>query len=376
MLTTVTRPPRVLIVTPRYAPFIGGVETHVYEVARRLATDEAFRITVLTTDPTGRLPSAERVEGIEIRRVRAWPTQSDYYFAPHLYQVVRHGGWDLVHCQGIHTLVPPLAMLAARRAHIPYVVTLHTGGHSSKLRSGLRDLQWSVLGPLLSGAERIIGVSEFEAKHVQRSARLDPARVMVIPNGSELSARPVSCPTLDDGLIVSVGRLERYKGHQRVLAALPAIRAEVPSARLLVLGGGPYERALRRQAKRLGVEEALEIRSLPHSDRGGMAAALARASLVTLFSDYEAHPLAVMEALAAGRPVLGTDTSGLRELAQRGLIQTVPLGARTATVAAKVVEQLRQPTRRPPVALPTWDDCAAALAEVYRREIGVPACAS
>ena len=125
---------RMLMATPRYFPFMGGVENHVYEVARRLAR-QGVDITVLTTDTSGQLPADELSEGIKIRRVRAWPTQRDYYFAPDVYRLIRRGDWDIVHIQSYHTLVAPLAMLAARRARIPYVLTFHGGGHSSRLRN-------------------------------------------------------------------------------------------------------------------------------------------------------------------------------------------------------------------------------------------------
>ena len=63
---------RILMVTPRYLPLTGGVELHVHETARRLV-QRGVEMTVLTTDPKEALPAKERIEGIEIRRVRAWP---------------------------------------------------------------------------------------------------------------------------------------------------------------------------------------------------------------------------------------------------------------------------------------------------------------
>jgi hypothetical protein len=90
-----------------------------------------------------------------------------------------------VHVQGVHTLVAPLAMFAAARSRVPYVVTFHTGGHSSWLRSALRPLQWRTLRPLLAGADRLIGVSAFEAKLFEGTLGLPPWRFVVIANGSE-----------------------------------------------------------------------------------------------------------------------------------------------------------------------------------------------
>src|SRR5438270_1075286 len=103
---------RVLMVAARYFPYVGGVETHVYEVGRRLAR-AGIEITVLTTDLSGQLPVAEELEGVQIRRVRAWPNNKDYYFAPGIYRFILQRQWDIVHCQGYHNLVAPLTMLAA-----------------------------------------------------------------------------------------------------------------------------------------------------------------------------------------------------------------------------------------------------------------------
>jgi hypothetical protein len=60
-------------------------------------------------------------------------------------------------------------MMAAERKHIPYVVTLHTGGHSSDFRQRLRSVQWRALGPLLRGAAVVVAVSRFEQKMFDNS---------------------------------------------------------------------------------------------------------------------------------------------------------------------------------------------------------------
>src|SRR5438067_583826 len=124
-------PLSVLQVAARYFPYTGGIETHIYEVSRRLQR-AGVAVSVLTTDPTGQLPADEQLEGVPIRRVHAWPPNRDYYMAPGIYSEIMSGRWDIIHCQGYHTFVPPLAMLAALRAGIPYIVTFHSGGHSSR----------------------------------------------------------------------------------------------------------------------------------------------------------------------------------------------------------------------------------------------------
>ena len=103
---------RLLVVTARYLPLVGGTEIHTYETARRIA-QAGHDVTVLTTNPGVAFPAEEWSDGVHVKRVACWPAQADYYLAPRLMHVVTEGEWDLVHCQGVHTLVSPLAMLAA-----------------------------------------------------------------------------------------------------------------------------------------------------------------------------------------------------------------------------------------------------------------------
>src|SRR6202008_2842959 len=107
----------------------------------------------------------------------------DYYLAPEMRSIIKQAKWDLVHCQGCHTFVPPLGMLAAREAHIPYVLTFHTGGHSSNMRNKIRDLQWNLMRPLLAHASMLVGVSRFEADYFRTLLHLPAERFTVIPNG-------------------------------------------------------------------------------------------------------------------------------------------------------------------------------------------------
>ena len=295
---TSTESLRILMVTPRYLPEMGGVENHVYQVTGRLA-QAGVNVTVLTTDREGNLPSTELENGVSIQRVRAWPARRDYYFAPGIYKYIQQYQWDLVHIQSYHTLVAPLAMLAARRVKLPYLLTFHGGGHSSRLRNAARGSQLALLRPLLEHAERLVILTHFEETYYTKKLHLPAERFALIPNGADLPRSVDRSQQKQDGtLIASVGRLERYKGHQRIIAALPAILKEKPDVQLWVAGKGPYESALYRLAKKLGVEEHIRIQAIPPEDRGRMAQELERASLVVLLSEYETHPIAILEALA------------------------------------------------------------------------------
>jgi glycosyltransferase involved in cell wall biosynthesis len=358
---------KVLFVTPRYFPFIGGVENHVYQVARRLRAG-GDDVTVLTTDPDGRLQPEEVHEGVQIQRVRAWPRKSDFYFAPEIRNVIRERHWDIVHLQSYHTLVAPLAMQAAWQAHIPYIVTFHGGGHSSKLRNRARGFQRRMMRPLFAHASAFIATAHFEIDEYSRELNLPKDCFVYIPNGADIGENTRSRSWQPVGRqIISVGRLEQYKGHQRILAAMPFVLEKHPDARLRIAGDGPYREELTCQAEELGISDRVEIRSIPASDRQAMVDELSKASLMVLMSEFETHPMSVLEAACLGVPVLVADTSGLSELADQGIARAVPLESRPEQVAAAVVAQLDQPLIPPRFELPTWDECAEQLADLYRR---------
>ncbi|MBR0900654.1 glycosyltransferase family 4 protein [Bradyrhizobium tropiciagri] len=355
---------RILMVAARCYPFVGGIETHIQEVGPRLVA-RGYSVDVLTTDPSGKFPVEEDVRGMHVRRVPAWPRELDLYLAPQVYTAIRRGSWDLIHFQGYNTFVSPIGLLAAVRTKTPFVLTFHSGGHSSPLRNAVRSTQRALLRPLVAKAAKLIGVSEFEASFFSTAMRIPRQRFVVVPNGA---AMPAASPgvKVDPNLIVSSGRLERYKGHHRIIEALPELSRRMPNVRLRIAGTGPYEEELRGLVGRLGLDDRVTIAGIPGSERQKMADLLASAGLFVLLSDYEAHPVAVMEALSLRRPVLVSDTSGLRELATNGLCRALPLNASPSTTAAAMAEELEAPREIPDLALPDWDACAQALSDVYR----------
>ena len=355
---------RVAMVSSRYLPHLGGVETHVSEVARRMAA-RGLEITVLTTDLTGGLPPIERDGQLTVRRYAAWPRRADLYIAPALVRQIGRGGYDLVHVQGVNNFLPPMALAAAQRSGIPTVATFHTGGHSSRMRTMVRGAQWQALRPLLRRTKALVAVCHYEVEVFARRLGLEPERIRLIRNGAEPLPVGDSVPQIcGSPLVCSVARLERYKGHHRLISAMPALLDLAPDAHLAVVGRGGYEAPLRRLAARLRVEHAVTLTSFDSTQREALGALLQSSDVVALMSDYEANPVAVMEALALGRKVVVADTSGLSELAAEGLATAVPPNAPPRELAGVLARVAALPDPVPPD-LPTWDGCAEQLLALY-----------
>lgn len=359
-------PPRVLMVTPRSPLGQGGVERHVLEVSRRMAA-AGVQVEVLCADPEIEAARTETRDGVRIRTVRSRPRGRDWFFAPGIWREMGRERWDLVHVQSYHTLVAPLAMLRALTLRVPYVVTFHGGGHSSELRNRARRLQMRLLRPLLRRAARLVAIARFEVEQYGAALGVPPERWAFIPNGTDLGFSDAGLAKTEPATptLASIGRLERYKGHHRVLAAFPAVLERKPEARLLIVGRGPYEEELRRQAEELGVAERVEVTSVPAGDPGGMAALLGRVSLVVLMSEFESHPLVALEAAAARRRLLVAEAGGLREIAEDGFGRGIPLDSEPEQIAAAAVEELEKPLPQASPRLASWDECAAALLDLY-----------
>lgn len=359
------QPLRALMVTPRSPLRQGGVERHVAEVSKRLV-EMGTEVEVLCTEPGGPRLMEETRDGVTIKTVRAWPANRDWCLAPRIWREMGRGSWDIVHIQSYHTLVAPLAMLRALRLGVPYVVTFHGGGHSSELRNRLRRTQRRLLRPLLARAARLVAVARFEIDDYSAELRLPASRFALIPNGTDLAFAQVEADRNGSASIASIGRLERYKGHHRVVAAFPEVLRQDPTASLTIVGTGPYEANLRQQVEELGIAARVEFTSTPPDQPAAMAKLLGGISVVVLMSEFETHPLVAIEAAAAGCRLIVADAGGLSELAAEGLARAVPLDESPLALGSAVVEELKQPPMEKRPRVTSWDECAAKLNDLYR----------
>jgi len=258
-----------------------------------------------------------------------------------------------------------MAMNAAHRAGLPYVLTFHSGGSSSRMRRALRPTHHRLIAPLVQRAHRVIGVSDFERDFFVRRMSLDPRRALTITNGvSDDFCRVLRPSERHSGLVATIGRLEHYKGHHLAIEALPEVRRRMPDTRLRVIGDGPYENALRDRADQLGLGDAVEFVKVPYGDRRLLAETIAEADVIAILSSYESQGIAGMEAVATGARVVVADGTALRELQRFEGVCVVPR-ADPGQVVDTLVTQLRLPRLGARPVVPSWDDTTTAVEAVY-----------
>jgi glycosyltransferase involved in cell wall biosynthesis len=158
---------------------------------------------------------------------------------------------------------------------------------------------------------------------------------------------PAPAAKLDWGLdgarpvIGTVGRLERRKGHDVLLAAFERLRARRPAPQLLVVGDGPEAVTLARRAEALGI--AADVRFTGTID--DVRPALAAMDLFVLPSREEGMSNALMEAMAAGRPIVATDVGGNGEVLDRGRLGVLVPSDDASALAAAMDALLDHPAR-------------------------------
>lgn len=209
---------------------------------------------------------------------------------------------------------------------------------------------WRSFGPIerwsLQAADRILCVSDYTRRQLlAHCPSLAPGRLVVQPNtlDPQFAAPPPAPTPVEPGLILAVSRLvaaEAYKGVDHLIAALSAIRREVPAARLRVVGDGDDRSRLTALATTLGVADAVEFcgRVGDAELRGHFAAC----QIFALPSRGEGFGLVYLEALAQGKPCLAALAGGAPEIVNASCGALVPYGDPPA-LARACVGVLRQP---------------------------------
>jgi glycosyltransferase involved in cell wall biosynthesis len=248
---------------------------------------------------------------------------------------------DVVHAHNVKaTAVAAAGSRLARPARRPPVLTTLHGVASGEYRAAAHIL--------CRAADVVACVSE-DVRRRLLIAGYPAQRMAVIRNGVA-PATPLAASRREqldrelglDGapLVISVGRLAPVKAPDRFLAVAACVRRAVPEARFLLVGDGPLRGALERQAAAVGLSGAVEFTGVRLDARD----LIARASVMLVTSRSEGLSVAVLEALAAGVPVVATDVSGMRELLDGGAGIVVP-DASAGALAEPTVALLRVPAR-------------------------------
>ncbi len=312
---------RIGIVSQSYYPRYGGVTEHVHSTATELRR-RGHEVTIITGRFRGG-PAADAADGVErIGTNILVPFNQAFVdltvgfgLRRRMRRLLRRGRFDLLHIHNPNA--PTLPLLAVEEARCATVGTFHsTGG-----RSFLQDAFGEWLGRSIARLDARIAVS----RTAEASARLYyPGDYHVIPNGVDVERfRPDVAPfdawrDPERVNLLFVGRLDPRKGVGHLLAAMPEVVERTRGrARLLVVGNSVLRPRLEAR-----VPAALRssIRFLGHVPGADLPRWYATGDVfVSPASGNESFGIVLLEAMAAGRPVVATDIPGYRSVIQPGV---------------------------------------------------------
>lgn len=307
---------RIAHVTDWFHPRVGGIESHVGELTRRL------RLRGVDAEVATPWPGPSEVDGVPVRRLAMprLPLLEVAWFPGVMRKVERAleaGRYDLIHTHvSIGSPVGLSALRIEERLGVPVLVTFHSiFGRWGSLYVASKPLlgwrRWPFRVSAVSGA-------------VERDLRwVMPDRpVTILPCAVDEAAwQGRSTEPVQGRLrLVSTSRLHRRKRVEALIHIVHQVRLRMGPAvdvTLEIVGDGARRAALERLIRRLGLEES--VRLLGAGDGSTVRALLARGDIFVNACPLESFGIAALEALAAGLPVVARSQSGIGSFVEDGV---------------------------------------------------------
>ena len=308
---------KIVHATITYPPALGGLDRYVKETAEGLV-HRGHKVVVVTSDleqpfSRRRLAVADHADAAEVHRLHALRIpRIGFPFAPAMGRVIQRSGADVIHAHCVFHSSAYYAWRAARRNRIPLILNTVFSPRSGWFWKWYR----ATANRIMSDAACIFGISEFE-KQLLVQAGLAPARVAVLAPAVDLEPlrrpRPSVFPRYgieNKRVIVSLGRIASGKRVDRLIAAMPVVLRSHPEAHLLIIGPDyGAEARLKEFALSLSLQRAITFAGPLAAD--DVTAALQWCTVFAMTSDFELFGITLIEAMAAGAPVVAPDIAAV-----------------------------------------------------------------
>jgi glycosyltransferase involved in cell wall biosynthesis len=314
-------------------------------LARRLRGECRFVFVCL--DALGALGQELRAEGFLVSVLARRPGV-DWRSAVHLAQVLRRERVDLVHA---HQYTPFFYTLLARvLCRRPPILFTEHGRHYPDFPRAKRIMANRLL---LERRDRVVGVGRAVRQALIDNEGLPPGRTEVIYNGvdtagfangghDEAVIRREIGVGLHDLVILQVARLDYLKDHATAIRTVGRVAVHHPGVRLVLVGEGPEGDKIHALVNRHHVEANVRFLGL----RKDVGRLLRAADLFLLTSISEGIPLTVIEAMAAGLPVIATRVGGLAEMVEDGTTGHLAPSGDDAALAGYILRLAGEPELR------------------------------
>ncbi len=324
----------ILIATGIFSPDIGGPASYTRTVADRLSQSEP--VTVVTYSSVRTSPEDQSLPFRVVRIWTKWPKGIKHLM--YFLRVVQYAGsYQAVFALNAVSAGAP-ARLAARMYKKNFIVkivgdaawerAIGTGKTSLLLndyqktqRAGWADMLHKIQFQVCKGAHAIIVPSEYLGEIV-KGWGIPEDKVHVIYNGTDFTPSVLSKEEarkqlgLTGNIILSAGRLVPWKGFRMLIKIMPKLHGINQFFQLVILGDGPDRKNLEAMIRNMGLER--KVRLAGKKSRAEMADYIAAADMFILNTGYEGFSHQVLEAMAAGVPLITTNAGGNKEIIHQG----------------------------------------------------------
>jgi glycosyltransferase involved in cell wall biosynthesis len=327
------------------SPLKGGVEEHVLTLLRGLDKN-LFHLAYVCPLQAIEMMAGSIPEGVEMVPLRL-ESPFDMTGSWRLAKILRRLKADIFHAHMFQASFAGTPTAAA----CGVAAIFETPHIREQWRSGWIKSHYFIDRAMSSIVERYIAVSEANARYLVGVKGLPESKVVVIPNGCDVSKfEPSRQEPRDlrerlrigsaDPVLVVGARLETQKGHRILINALPVVLEQFPATKLVCVGDGSLRGELEAMARENRLSHAVRFVGY----QPDIAEWLALADVVVLPSFYEGMPLIALEALAAGRPMVATATDGTVEVVIDGKTGLTVKPGDPRELSAAILRLLHDPT--------------------------------
>lgn len=338
---------KIAEISPYFYPHIGGVETHVHELARELALRK-HEVHIYTSLFLKRLEKEEMFPYYKLHRVKPMISLFTTPVMPKLKKELAKEDFDIIHAHSPPPLSEYFALQAAKEYGTPFVLTYHCDPEvSGYLGRVVVNLYQSTFGKkVVNQADAIIATTR---SYQETSRMLWNKKGIIVPNavnaerftpendGSQLKKK---LGLEGKFVVLFVGRLVPHKGIECLIYSSKHVPEDI---HYVLIGTGKHEKHLKRLVVHLNVEKRVTfLKNISHEELP-LYYAFADVFVLPSLSRLEAFGIVGLEAMASGLPVILSGIPGVREVIEEGRQGFLSEPSNSKNIAEKILTLYKDP---------------------------------
>ncbi len=308
---------RILQITPRYFPNLGGAEIVVKKISE-LLVERGLPVIVYSMDLNKRMEKEQKINGVLVKRFKPLAGDPLYLPPPSFIKAIRSETADIIHVHNTHTLIPTFVALSKRSPKLVLQPHYHKFGQTS-MRNLLLTLYKHILDKLVFPRTKFVIANSPYERNIIWEDFPNCQEIILIPEGISLKElKSVKWHPEKPARILYVGALRKYKNVGLLLEAFAyLVKVTEKPFKLVIVGDGPERLTLRKLAYKLDLWNLIEWkRNLP---RQQLLTEYSKAGVFVSLSQLESFSQVIHEAILIGTPTVVSNFGATANLVKEGL---------------------------------------------------------